>query len=336
MGENSASSEISASGSSNAGRCCPWGPIAALILLRLALGWHFFSEGTKKVTYDRTTGEIELNVPTAVVFGQAKGPLASFYRDQVPGFHNWEELLASPQSWEESTAADAAPPYESWQDQIESDWKAALTRFVQLPQLSKEQQAEAAEIFEQRQKMLTDTLAADEAAIAELRHEAWRLEQWQSEPGANDIPFRDERIAEKRAEVRSSARAVMAPIEGIQRGYFSDLYNLIPAEDRDSVDVDSVLADAKQKRFDQLNLAVTCLITAVGALLLAGLFTRLAAAGGIAFLLTVMATQPPWVAGASNPSFGYQLVELAALLVMIATAAGRFGGLDFFLSRRKD
>jgi uncharacterized membrane protein YphA (DoxX/SURF4 family) len=69
--------------------------------------------------------------------------------------------------------------------------------------------------------------------------------------------------------------------------------------------------------------------TIVGALLVLGLFTRVAALGGAAFLLSVIATQPPWLAAAADTN--YQIVLLLGLLVCAAIGAGRWGGLDFFL-----
>jgi uncharacterized membrane protein YphA (DoxX/SURF4 family) len=67
----------------------------------------------------------------------------------------------------------------------------------------------------------------------------------------------------------------------------------------------------------------------VGVLLVLGLFTRIAALGGAAFLLSVIATQPPWIAAAADTN--YQIVLLLGLLVCAAIGAGRWGGLDFFL-----
>ena len=80
-----------------------------------------------------------------------------------------------------------------------------------------------------------------------------------------------------------------------------------------------------------MNLAVTGLTIGVGLCLLVGLFTRLAAVVGALFLLSVMATQPPWVPGAETTYFYYQLVEFAAMMLLAAAAAGRVAGLDFIL-----
>jgi hypothetical protein len=46
------------------------------------------------------------------------------------------------------------------------------------------------------------------------------------------------------------------------------------------------------------------------------------------FLLSIIATQPPWLPTA-EPTI-YQTVELAGLLVLAGTGAGRWLGLDYF------
>lgn len=79
-------------------------------------------------------------------------------------------------------------------------------------------------------------------------------------------------------------------------------------------------------------------LTAVGLLLILGLFTRLASLGGIGFLLLFYLCNPPWVgyfyALPSEGSYlivNKNLVELAALLVIFAAGSGRFAGLDRIL-----
>jgi uncharacterized membrane protein YphA (DoxX/SURF4 family) len=67
---------------------------------------------------------------------------------------------------------------------------------------------------------------------------------------------------------------------------------------------------------------------AIGGLLILGLFTRLASGAGALFLCAVMSTQWPWAPGAVP--IDYQFIETLALFALMATGAGRFGGLDFF------
>ena len=102
-------------------------------------------------------------------------------------------------------------------------------------------------------------------------------------------------------------------------------------------------AIAAHRPFDQpysqlkiINKVIPWFDTIVGVLLILGLFTRLASGAAAIFLISVVLTQPFWIPGTA-PTYFYW-IELAALLVIFATCAGRMGGLDFFLANasRKD
>jgi thiosulfate dehydrogenase [quinone] large subunit len=76
-------------------------------------------------------------------------------------------------------------------------------------------------------------------------------------------------------------------------------------------------------------------LTAVGLLLVLGLFTRLASLGAIGFILLFYLCNPPFVGYFySIPTEGSylivnkNLVELGALIVILVTGSGRFAGLD--------
>jgi thiosulfate dehydrogenase [quinone] large subunit len=76
-------------------------------------------------------------------------------------------------------------------------------------------------------------------------------------------------------------------------------------------------------------------LTLVGLLLILGLFTRLAALGGIGFIVMFYLCNPPFVGYFySIPTEGSYLivnkniVELCALLVVLVTGSGKFAGLD--------
>jgi thiosulfate dehydrogenase [quinone] large subunit len=76
-------------------------------------------------------------------------------------------------------------------------------------------------------------------------------------------------------------------------------------------------------------------LTAVGVLLILGLFTRLSSLGAMGFLLMFYFATPPFVGYFySIPSEGSyllvnkNLVELGALVVVFLTGSGRFAGLD--------
>jgi uncharacterized membrane protein YphA (DoxX/SURF4 family) len=79
-----------------------------------------------------------------------------------------------------------------------------------------------------------------------------------------------------------------------------------------------------------INTIVPYFDVTVGVLLLLGLFTRITSLAAAGFLLGIIVTQPLWVPG-HDPKIIWNLVEFGALLVLAATVAGRFGGLDYFL-----
>jgi uncharacterized membrane protein YphA (DoxX/SURF4 family) len=83
--------------------------------------------------------------------------------------------------------------------------------------------------------------------------------------------------------------------------------------------IDTSVVDPLLPYFDML----------IGLCLLLGLFTPLAALAAAVFLGSVVLSQFPPTAGPTSSN--YQLVECMACLVLASTAAGRFGGLDFFL-----
>lgn len=81
-----------------------------------------------------------------------------------------------------------------------------------------------------------------------------------------------------------------------------------------------------------INTIVPYFDLSVGILLLLGLFSRITSLAAAGFLMGIIVTQPLWVPG-HDPKIIWNLVEFGALLVMAATVAGRFGGLDYFLYR---
>ena len=89
---------------------------------------------------------------------------------------------------------------------------------------------------------------------------------------------------------------------------------------------------------DNANLITMYGLTIVGVLLMLGLFTRLAAAGGIGLILLFYLCNPPFIGYFyAIPTEGTylivnkNLVELCALVVILLTGTGRFAGLDAIL-----
>jgi uncharacterized membrane protein YphA (DoxX/SURF4 family) len=336
--------------------------VFALVLLRLAIGWHFFREGMEKVEYDRHDGELRLAFSADSFLSSAKGPLAQLYHSQAPGDHGMRSLLAAPRrnvppdarqaveraKWKsdyDRRRADAvkkgepAPiefppsaPYHDWAEQIANDWRDIALRVKNLPGMKDEQKQQVETALQSRLEELTKYLERESAPIAEYRHELWRLENWRQAPEARQVPFHDERIAVKAAETAGQPAAWIAEVRGIEANYHDDLSRVLTKEQRGlaltAAALDDALADPGQKRLDFVNVVVTCLTIGVGVCLLLGLFTRLASIVGALFLLGVILSQPPWVYGATDTI--EHVIEFAGLLVLAGTGAGRWLGLDFF------
>ena len=61
--------------------CLPLGLIIALVVLRLAVGWHFYREGTKKLEYNSETGVTPLAFSAEPFLRQAVGPVAKVVKE---------------------------------------------------------------------------------------------------------------------------------------------------------------------------------------------------------------------------------------------------------------
>jgi uncharacterized membrane protein YphA (DoxX/SURF4 family) len=348
----------------------PFGLIVAIVLLRLATGWHFYREGTKKLSYNPETGKVSLNFSAEGFLRNAVGPLRDTIRSRIPNFHDWEGLLAKPWQYRRTTEEEEEklaewerdyakrrkeaedkgeePPFEfsphlaysEWATRIVEDWQEMVDGVKAIDGMSEDQMAAAQDALVVRRQQLSDYLASQASDIVEWKHELWRLQQMEGGPGAQGIPFEKERIAEKRAETTAATAPWLAQVRAIERSLHEDLRGILNAEQLEDATVndkyDELLADKQGRDLYRMNVAITALIIGVGVCLMLGLFTRLAALGGLLFLCSVIAVQPPWIAGPpAGPidPFLYQLVEIAGLLVLFAAGAGRWAGLDFFFRR---
>ncbi len=338
--------------------------VTALVLLRLAIGWHFFQEGAQKFVYDEAEGRFKIVFTAEGFMRQATGPFTPLFHAQVPDIHGWPQLLAVARQNKPPTAADEArhlewaaeyqarrdaaaennqpaplefsplAPYGDWATRIVDDWRGVLAEVTAIPGLDDAQRRTAAGAFVKRQQQLADYLAAESVAITAYQHELWRLEQMRSAPESTGLPYEDERIAGKVAETRAMPLPWLAQVQEFEAGYYGDLRDVFTAEQKNDSATVAALEDAltspRQRWIRFVNVTVTLLTLSVGACLILGLLTPIAAVAGAGFLLAIIATQPPWAPGA-EPTY-YQCVELTGLLVLAATGAGRWAGLDFFLA----
>jgi uncharacterized membrane protein YphA (DoxX/SURF4 family) len=73
--------------------------VVLLVALRVAAGWHFFSQGVEHYH--------DPNWSSAGFLSQAKGPWADFYQSKVPDFHGFRELVSH--AWRDPQEALPSP-----------------------------------------------------------------------------------------------------------------------------------------------------------------------------------------------------------------------------------
>jgi uncharacterized membrane protein YphA (DoxX/SURF4 family) len=307
--------------------------VITLVALRLCVGWHFYKEGVKH--------QQDPSFSSAGFLAGAVGPWADYYHDLAGAdLHRWDELMARPLEDEPQTATSEADkkgdekeesavpadaPYAAWAEQTIDDWDARLHAYLDNFQLQEEQRDAAAAAFEKRKDQLLEYLDAERDALVDYRHEISRLEKMENAATATEVPYQQERIAAKRREVAQMAAPWKAEVRGIEDDLATDLHRALALDESQQREARGLFQEDRLAKIDK---AATYLTLGVGACLMLGFFTRVASVAGAAFLLAVISTQPPWVAGAA-PVY-YQAVELVALLVLAAVGAGRWGGLDFF------
>lgn len=271
--------------------------VICVVALRLSIGWHFFQEGASKLKND--------DFRSVNFLQQSKGPLASHYKELVSDRFGIQRL-------------DLSRTQETWRRFVENASEELG--------LSDEVRQRAQKIYERYVELLKNYFRDNGDEIHKYRLE---LERWQTanqDPTKHQIPFERDWLAKKEYELLGTAAPWLSEVRILEDAYQDEVLGL--SDQSAAARNVSRLEDLSQKTW--VDHSVTALTLGVGICLLLGFFTRLAALAGVAFLLSVAASQPFWIVGADLSYASYQMVEIAALLFLAAAAAGRYAGLDFF------
>jgi uncharacterized membrane protein YphA (DoxX/SURF4 family) len=286
--------------------------VVMLVLLRLNIGWHFFSEGVKHWADPHWTSEPTLRAAT--------GPLAPWYHAYLPDFHGLESALHADTSQSESHAV------QGWIDAIGNDWDVDRQRFVEHYGLNEQQQKQARAVVNQYQQELRGWAAGYKDDLLRHVHDWRRMVAAKQAVSSDEVPFQKQRIAERRATLVGEASAWRGELTALEEQYRAALAGLLDADQRGRAPLPRA-----RTSIDVVDGFMTYFILAVGALLLVGLFTRLTCVAGALFLLSVVMMQPFWVSEAL-PTYN-QYVEMFALLALATVPVGRWAGLDYFVHR---
>lgn len=284
--------------------------VAALSVLRIVVGLHFFLEG---LSHLRDPAWSSAGFRKAAV-----GPLADFYRSSLPEVGDWSGTLGGR---DRRSAADAAA---AWRESVMQSWRSLLAARSKAVSLD----AAGREAAEAQIAAASEDLAAYLADIApdldDYRMQVDRLDAQARQPSAREVPFERKRVADKRRELAAMAAGWQADAAAIGEKLVAAWDAALPVADR----IRAAAARPPTSLWKADRFVSWALVT-IGGCLVLGLAVKFNAMGGALFLLTVIASQPFWVPGAQATYD--QWVELAALLAVAALPTGGWSGLDHFL-----
>jgi uncharacterized membrane protein YphA (DoxX/SURF4 family) len=306
--------------------------IVFLILLRLAIGWHFLFEGIQKVQ-STWTGPTVTNRPfsSAGYFREATGPLGWLWRWKWgdPDKDALAHLEVKPLA--DSDEPATARPHERMPPKLEEEWDDYLKRFAehygvmdkQLEQAESKLAQSKSKVVEwltyvppatreeqdKDKKYSTDTTEQTKTfPSGELKRRlsmAERIKEYKSR--LDDLPAARQRIWSMGKDVEGARlRAAKAEIAGLRAGLRKDLDSQTQEMKKS---LDSVLT-AEQKENEKpvpgpkgdmvlawLDWLTMWLLVVIGVGLMIGLFTRLNAWLGAGFLLMTYLAVPaiPWL-----------------------------------------
>lgn len=344
-----------------------------LVVLRLAIGWHFLFEGAEKLKKPGWS--------SAAYLRGATGPLADHFH-KLAGDPVLDVVHLAPLQPGDDIAQRQLPPA------LEREWQIYFAAFNDhYPELSDDQRKQAASRFAARQKETVrwllglDTLVRSDTSDKTAIAQAWkgadqtknntpkRVADYQAKLATiNQVengelkdfgPGVNKKLQTLKADVDKLRAELQGDINEQTARMRESLHDVLTKDQKDQ----EAAAIKEQKRaampvkpaagwkswqlMDWLDLLVKFGLTAVGVCLIVGLFTRTACVGGALLLLSFYLAMPalPWLP--ANPrAEGYyffvnkNIIEMLALLTLATTCSGRWVGLDglvhcFFVRRKQ-
>lgn len=284
--------------------------VAALAVLRIVVGLHFFLEG---LSHLRDPAWSSGGFRKAAV-----GPLADLYRSSLPEVGDWSGTLGGQ---DRRSAPDAAA---AWQESVVRSWQDLLSvRSKAVPLDAAAREAAEAQLAAASKELAT-YLADIAPDLDDYRMQVDRLDAQARQPSAREVPFERKRVADKRRELAAMAAGWQADAASIGEKLVAEWDAALPTTDR----IRAAAARPPTSLWKADRFVSWALVT-IGGCLVLGILVPFNAMGGVFFLFSVIASQPFWVPGAQATYD--QWVELAALLVLATMPLGGWRGLDYFL-----
>jgi uncharacterized membrane protein YphA (DoxX/SURF4 family) len=341
-----------------------------LLLLRLAIGWHFAAEGYHKLR-DYRKGPTETVVgksrpwSSAGYFREGTGPLAKYIRQQV-GDPDAEALALLT-----TKAADSsnAPPHTRTPPLLAQEWGDYVNRFGDYYGCTDEQRKKAEDALTKAEDAAVRWLTSNEVteknyeaksqegrlpAPARLLQYKEKLEEWLEPKHSHLVSIGSDaestRLHDIKAVVVRLRVSLLNELDEYTKDLTKDLEKIPTAEQKSAAEGKGKAPQPEpppNRMQKWLDLSTIYGLTILGACLLVGLFSRTACLLSAGFLLMTYLCMPPfpWLPSAPNNE-GYYLfvnknvIEMLALLALATTRSGYWFGLDalihwMFFGRRQ-
>lgn len=334
--------------------------VILIVILRIAIGWHYFYEGLHKM-------HPRADFTAKGFLGQAKGPTADLYYAMLPDLLGEKRLRIAPKEDVEDfeyteyiekveTSGDfmGSNTVESKKVVVknlptfpvyEKAWSEFRDRYKTKVKLDEEDIKRVDSIYGHYITALREYAAEVEEDVDGYRRSLERFRE-EKRQKTNDTPHQRERNWDKEMGYRAEAELWMNELDNMGVGLQSALGYVFSPElsgtpsklitDPEKAIIPNPVVDSQMRLLD---LSVTYGLTAIGLCMILGFCNRLASLGAAVFLTNVVLSQFPWP-GIYPPTpsmignflfVNKDLVELIACLVLASLPAGRWGGLDFFL-----
>lgn len=276
-----------------------------LVLLRLTIGWHFFSEGIEK--------KQEGDWTATPFFANSSGPLSGRFRAMVWDYDGNIRLDRDRTLTEFARFRDRVAKHYRFDDTQKARAQDGLILAMEQHEWILNENSGEIEEFQfgrDRMKFLDEdrqerSIRVGVESLGDQRETIRR--EWFGK-GATALKQLD--LLWKTYEQSQNALATEEQVD--RHGYIKI------GKPTDRL-IDTSVVDHIIPYFDIV----------VGLLLLVGLFTPIAALAAAGFLGSVFLSQYPPATGPASSL--YQMIECLACCVLASTGAGRFAGLDFFL-----
>jgi len=295
-----------------------------LILLRIAIGWHFLYEGLTKLDSYRNPSDEQRPFSAEPFLASATGPLRSYYTRWVNDPYAVQRLD---------------------RDRLVASWRELINRYARRYSFSPQQVGQA----ETKLEELTaeaDAFFADEAVQFEIRDylakvERIREQERQQLERGRWVEWGATELDRLRAAARQQAEPLLKWVDRWSAELRAHLESLVTEEQRAAVEQRPWWAFAlvqwplPNEPVARVSLAIAYGLTVVGACMLVGLFSRLSSLAAALFLASVYLAHPPWPGlpvlapdGGHYMIVNKELIEALAALVLATTPTGRWVGLD--------